>query len=80
MIVNKRKPWVKNHSPKKNDDNYNDNNLCFCYNATTNIDYDQEQKLTMHIDEQNKKTINPKRKEKNKGAKSSPRKKTNGSP
>jgi hypothetical protein len=40
MIVNKRKPWVKNHSPKKNDDNYNDNNLCFCYNATTNIDYD----------------------------------------
>lgn len=30
----------KNHSPKKNDDNYNDNNLCFCYNATKRIDYD----------------------------------------
>jgi hypothetical protein len=51
MIVNKRKPWTKNHSPKKNDDNNNDNNLCFCYNATTHIDYDWEQKLTMHIHE-----------------------------
>lgn len=68
MIVNKRKPWIKNHSLKKNDDNYNDNNLCFCYNATSHIDYDQEQKLTMHIHEQNKKTINQK-KRKTKGRK-----------
>ncbi len=35
MIVNEIKPWTKNHSLKKIDDNDNDNNLCFCYNATT---------------------------------------------
>ncbi len=30
MIVNKKKPWTKYHSPKKNDEKNNDNNLCFC--------------------------------------------------
>lgn len=48
-IVNKRKPWKKKNIHLKNNDNNNENDMCFCCNVGTNLNYDHKPKLTMHI-------------------------------